>query len=105
MMTGLWATDRARHPDAYVFCVLAAVDPKTADPLDIAQWDSDVAQMSRMNTALTMTLSSTKATVSPKKVTSTGLKDAVRRAGQRGKDDGRSYIGGDVTPWPGGRPA
>lgn len=84
MVTGLWTTDRARQSDVYVFCVFTAVEPETADPLDMAQWDFCVAPTSRVNAALggqkTVTLSSLKERVVPEQVRYTGLADAVRRA-------------------------
>ena len=86
VVTGLWTTtDRARQSDVYVFCVFTAVDPDTADPLDMAQWDFYVAPTSRVNEALggqkTVTLSSLTQRVAPETVTFTGLADAVQRAG------------------------
>lgn len=84
VVTGLWTTDRARQSDVSVFCVFTAVDPDTADPLDMAQWDFYVAPTSRLNEALggqkTVTLSSLKERVVPEQVRYTGLADAVRRA-------------------------
>lgn len=83
--TGSWASSRARQSDVYVFCVFTAVDPDTADPLDMAQWDFYVAPTSRVNEALggqkTVTLSSLTQRVAPETVTFTGLADAVQRAG------------------------
>lgn len=83
--TGTYATERARQADVYVFCVFTAVDPDTADPLDMAQWDFYVAPTARVNGVLggqkTATLSSLTQRVAPEKVTFTGLADAVRRAG------------------------
>ena len=83
--TGFWASSRARQSDVYVFCVFTAVDPDTADPLDMAQWDFYVAPTPRVNETLggqkTVTLSSLKARVTPEQVTFTGLADAVQRAG------------------------
>lgn len=83
--TARYTETRARQADVYVFCVFTAVDPKAADPLDLAQWDFYVAPTSRVNEALggqkTVTLSSLQSRVAPQKVTSTGLADAVRRAG------------------------
>ena len=82
--TGFWASSRARQSDVYVFCVFTAVDPDTADPLDMAQWDFYVAPTPRVNETLggqkTVTLSSLKARVVPEQVRYTGLADAVRRA-------------------------
>lgn len=84
--TGSWAEERARQADVYVFCVFTAVDPETADPLDMAQWDFYVAPTSRVNEALggqkTVTLSSLTQRVAPEQTTFTGLADAVRRAGK-----------------------
>ncbi|MGO3034669.1 MAG: hypothetical protein ACTIIQ_05810 [Corynebacterium variabile] len=82
--TGSWGLSRARQSDMYVFCVFTAVEPETADPLDMAQWDFCVAPTSRVNEALggqkTVTLSSLKERVVPEQVRYTGLADAVRRA-------------------------
>ncbi|MFZ2272174.1 hypothetical protein ACTXOY_11295 [Corynebacterium variabile] len=82
--TGSWGLSRARQSDMYVFCVFNAVEPETADPLDMTQWDFYVAPTSRVNAALggqkTVVLSSLKSRVAPEKVTFTGLADAVRRA-------------------------
>lgn len=67
-----------------MFCVFTAVDPDTADPLDMAQWDFYVALTARVNEELggqkTVTLSSLTQRVAPEKVTFTGLADAVRRS-------------------------
>ncbi|MDN6281723.1 MAG: hypothetical protein L0J74_00135 [Corynebacterium sp.] len=83
--TARYAATRARQADVYVFCVFTAVDLKTADPLDLAQWDFYVAPTSRVNEALggqkTVTLTSLNSRLTPEKVTFTGLADAVRRSG------------------------
>ncbi|AWT26633.1 hypothetical protein Csp1_18600 [Corynebacterium provencense] len=84
-VTGTWGSSRVRQSDVYVFCVFTAVDPDTADPLDMSQWDFYVAPTSRVNEVLggqkTVVLSSLIQRVAPKKVTFTGLADAVRTAG------------------------
>lgn len=83
--TGRFAAARQRQADVFVFCVFTTVDPKTADPLNMAQWDFYVAPTSRVNEALgnqkSVTLSSLKQRVAPEKVAFTGLSDAVRQAG------------------------
>lgn len=50
--TNTMATERARHADVYVFCVLASVDKATVDPLDLDQWDFYVMSTNRLNTAV-----------------------------------------------------
>jgi len=69
--TGSWGLSRARQSDVYVFCVFNAVEPETADPLDMTQWDFYVAPTSRVNAALggqkTVVLSCLKSRVAPEK--------------------------------------
>lgn len=81
--TGAYASSRERQADVYVFCVFTAVDPDTADPLDLAQWDFYVAPTRRVNAVLggqkSVALSALLKRVNPEQVTFTGLADAVRR--------------------------
>ena len=58
------STEKRRHSDVYVFCVLTHKDPHTINPLNLAQWDFYVLATDALNQSVgsqkTITLSSLK---------------------------------------------
>ena len=38
-ITNLYSETKVRSADVYVFCLFASTDPKTANPLDLKQWE------------------------------------------------------------------
>lgn len=62
--TNRFSTERKRHADVYVFCLLAHKDKKTVEPLNVSQWEFFVLPTRLLNEAFgsqkTITLSSLK---------------------------------------------
>lgn len=47
--TNEWGTERKRHADIYVFCVLNHKDQNTLDPLNLDQWDFYILHAAVLN--------------------------------------------------------
>ncbi len=90
--TNKWSSEKKRHSDVYVFCLLGEkIKDKIPDPSDIDQWKFYVISTRKLceeqGEQKRISLNMLKE-LKPAKVTFDGLKDAVERAGEEGSSSG-----------------